>query len=53
MKYGTIKDGKLEIAKESREIDGVFYTLLSHGQHMALGEKPVYETAPLSAASLS
>lgn len=46
MRYGKIVDGRLEIAAESREIDGVFYTKLSREQHLALGEKPVYETPP-------
>lgn len=50
MRYGKIVDGRLEIAAESREIDGVFYTKLSREQHLALGEKPVYETLPFSAA---
>ena len=51
MKYGKLVDGNVEFAKESRWIDGNFYTKLSKAQHLSLGEKPVYEVSPLSAAS--
>ncbi len=51
MRYGKLVDGSIEFAKESRQIDGNFYTKLTKAQHLSLGEKPVYEVPPLSAAS--
>lgn len=43
MRYGKLIDGNVEFAKESRWIDGNFYTKLDKAQHLALDEKPIYE----------
>ena len=44
MKFGTLVDGQVQYAKDSRWIDGSFYTKLDAAQHLALGEKRIYET---------
>lgn len=43
MRYGKLVDGNVEFARESRWIDGNFYTKLDKAQHLALDEKPIYE----------